>query len=243
MLLGALLCFAATIGIGLHINAMLAGHVLAPTPLLAFGVLGCTLGVMYTVGPFRLSYRGLGELAVPLGFGPVIVLGTIYVLATGAHLAVPWLAGLLASLPVAVFVLLILWINQFQDTPADAAAGKRTWVVRLAETGSGTIDFQRPFNVYLALNVTGFGLIALTGLIGRAAPALATDYVWLALLPLPLFVIAARAGARWVRRWRDPAEDRRQLPFALLKVNGLTIALHLGTGLLLAAAYVIATLA
>lgn len=242
MLVGSVLCFLATIAIGLHLNALSAGSLFAPTPLLAIGVIGCALGVMYTVGPFRLSYRGLGEAAVSLGFGPVIVLGTIDVLARGAHLPVPWLAGFLASLPVAVFVLLILWINQFQDAAADAASGKRTWVVRLAAAADGGMDFALPFRAYLALNAAGFALIALLGLLGllgRADPALATPFAWLALLPLPLLVIASREGGAWVRRWRDHAQERRRLPFDLLKVNGLTIALHLATGLLLAAGYVL----
>ncbi len=239
ILLASVLCFAATIAIGLYLNAVSAGAVFAPSPLLAIGVIGCALGVMYTVGPFRLSYRGLGEVAVPLGFGPVIVLGSVYVLARAAAMPVPWLAGLLASLPVAVFVLLILWINQFEDVPADAAAGKRTWVVRLAETPTGGIDFGPPFRVYLALNAAGFLLIALLGLLGRAAPGLATPFAWLALLPSPVFLLAARHGAAWVRRWRDPAEDRRRLPFDLLRVNAISIGLHLATGLLLAAGYVI----
>ncbi|WP_287833547.1 prenyltransferase [Acidiphilium sp.] len=240
VLLGSAICFGGTVAIGLHINAALAGHALAPTPLLGFGVIGCALGIMYTMGPFRLSYRGLGEVAVPLGFGPVIVLGTAYVLASAMHVPVPWLVGLLAALPVSVFVLLILWINQFQDAPADAAAGKRTWVVRLAETAGGDIDFRRPFRAYLALDAAGFGLIALLGLIGRADPALATRYAFLALLPLPLALVAARKGSLWVRRWRAAPGERARLPFELLGVNAITIGVHLATGLLLALAYLLA---
>ena len=77
-------CFGATIVIGLWLNASLGGSPLAPTPLLWVGLAGCALGAAYTLGPFRLSYRGWGEIAVALGFGPVMVLGAHYVMSASA---------------------------------------------------------------------------------------------------------------------------------------------------------------
>ncbi|HQT46729.1 MAG: ubiquinone biosynthesis protein UbiA [Acidocella sp. 20-63-7] len=242
VLASAILCFAATILIGLHINALLAGAFFAPTPLLAVGILGCLLGVTYTAGPLRLSYFGLGEVAVGLGFGPVIVLGTSYVLTTHAGVPCPWFGALFAAMPVGVFVMLILWINQFQDAPADAASGKRNWVVRSAERADGGFSFARPFAAYRVFNLLGFGLILLLGALGLAYPAVATPFAWLALLPLPLFLIADQRGRRWVRKWEDPAADQRQLPFELLSVNALTIAVHLSAGALLALGYLLAGL-
>ena len=46
-----------------------------------------------------------------------------------------WIEALIASVPIAILVMLIVWINQFQDAPSDAAVGKNTWVVRTAEQG------------------------------------------------------------------------------------------------------------
>ncbi|WP_298284052.1 UbiA family prenyltransferase [Acidocella sp.] len=228
VLAGAGVCFGATIGIGLHINAMLAGSAFAPTPLLATGIIGVALGVTYTAGPVRLSYAGLGELAVALGFGPVIVLGTAYVLAAKAGVACAWGDGLLASLPVALFIMLVLWINQFQDAPADAASAKRNWVVRLSGRGDGQFSFGRAFAVYQGLNISGFALIALLGV-------LVTPWALLGLVALPLHVRAARQGRAWVAAWDSaPPAARAQLPFALLPVNAATIFVHLTTGLALA---------
>ena len=240
VLLASLLCFAATVVIGLHINAELAGSALAPSPLLGIGLLGCALGVAYTVGPFALSYRGLGEVAVALGFGPVIVLGASYALCGAAGVAWPWRASLLASLPVALFILLVLWINQFQDAPSDAASGKRNWVVRMSQRSDGSFDFGRAFAMYTVLNLAGFTGIALLGALGCWNPRLATPWAWLALLALPLFLRERTQGRAWVARWREPDADRAALPFELLPVNAQTIAVHLSSGLLLAAAFVLA---
>ena len=50
--------------------------------LLWIGVAGIALGVAYTAPPLKLVYRGLGEIAVALGFGPIMLLGA-YVVQTG----------------------------------------------------------------------------------------------------------------------------------------------------------------
>jgi len=141
----------------------------------------------------------------------------------------PLAASLAASVPVAVFILLVLWINQFQDQPADAASGKRNWVVRLAGQGG---RLRGAFAVWVGLNLAGFGAVAALGLT-------LNRWALLALLPLPLFLRAALRGRAWVARWETEGADRAALPFELLEVNAATIGVHLGTGLLLAAAWVI----
>jgi 1,4-dihydroxy-2-naphthoate octaprenyltransferase len=237
VLFAALLCFATTIGIGLYLNALIGGGPLASTPLLWTGVAGCVLGVAYTLGPLRLSYRGLGEIAIAVGFGPVIVLGTHYVLSAGAISQWHWGRPLCASLPIAVFAMLIIWVNQFQDAPADARANKRTWVVRIAEQPGAVFHYEQAFAVYRALNGLGFATIAVLGIAGLAGNPLGTPYAFLALAAIPLFLHANRLANAWLERWNQPHADGQRLPYELLKVNALTIGIHLLTGLLLVAAY------
>jgi 1,4-dihydroxy-2-naphthoate octaprenyltransferase len=69
--------------------------------------------------------RGLGELAVALGW-LIVVVGADYV-QRGDFFFTPVAAGLGYGLLVAN----LLFINQFPDLRADAAAGKRNLVVRL----------------------------------------------------------------------------------------------------------------
>jgi 1,4-dihydroxy-2-naphthoate octaprenyltransferase len=237
VLWASILCFAVTIGIGLTLNQQVAGAALAGTPLLYIGIAGCLLGASYTLGPFRLGYHGIGEAAIAIGFGPVIVLGTHYVLSAPAAGEWDWAPPLLASAPVAVFAILIIWINQFQDVPADRLVGKRNWVVRFAAMPDGTIRYERPLELYRLFGYLGFGLVALLSLGGGIDTRIGTLYALLALAPLPMLVYANRLGAIWLRDWNQADADHQRLPYRLLRVNALTIGIHFSTGLLLVLAY------
>lgn len=109
--------------------ALLAGVALVigrDTRVLLIALPGAFLAWAYHGDPLRLAYRGGGELAVLLAYGPGIALGTALVLRGSIPPALPG-HGVLLGLLIASF----LWINQFPDEPADRAAGKRTLVVRL----------------------------------------------------------------------------------------------------------------
>ncbi len=130
---------AGTVAIGLYLNQQVSGSFFGNTPILWTGVIGTFLALGYTGDPVRLGYKGFGEIAIALGFGPVMVMGAHYVLTASIHENVVsnwnWIEALIASVPIAILVMLIVWINQFQDAPSDAAVGKNTWVVRTAEQG------------------------------------------------------------------------------------------------------------
>ena len=83
----------------------------------------------YTAPPLKFVYRGLGEIAVAIGFGPLMLLGA-YVVQTRGVLA--W-EPFVASLPIALLVALILYVNEIPDRRGDARAGKRTLPVRLSK--------------------------------------------------------------------------------------------------------------
>lgn len=94
--------------------------------VLAFGAIGMGLAWFYHGGALKLSYRGLGEVAVLLAYGPLVVCGT-YLVQVG-HLTAPLIhLSMILGLLVAAF----LWINQFPDYLADNASGKRNLVVRM----------------------------------------------------------------------------------------------------------------
>lgn len=93
--------------------------------LLWIGVAGLAVGWAYSAPPFKLMSRGLGEAAVAAGW-LIVVVGADYV-QRGAFDWAPAVAGL----PFALLVANLLFINQFPDVKADAAAGKRNLVVRL----------------------------------------------------------------------------------------------------------------
>ena len=105
---------------------LLATH--GSTALLVIGLVGFIVSLGYTAPPLKFVYRGLGEIAVALGFGPMMLLGA-YVVQTGGALS--W-EPFVASIPVALLVALILYVNEIPDRRGDARAGKRTLPVRFS---------------------------------------------------------------------------------------------------------------
>lgn len=120
-LLAASLIFA---GFGALVGVYLASQ--KGFPVLILGLLGYTFMFFYTASPLRLAYRGLGEFAVGLSFGPLVVMGSYYVQAR-AFAVGPFAASILLGL----FIALVLLFNEFPDYAGDLRAGKRNLVVRL----------------------------------------------------------------------------------------------------------------
>lgn len=85
----------------------------------------------YVAPPIRYGYYGLGELFVGINMGPVMVVGTYWVM-TGHP---DWVAFLIA-LPVGIMVALILFYQSLPDMKTDEAVGKYTLAVRLGEKGA-----------------------------------------------------------------------------------------------------------
>jgi len=234
----SLVLFVAVIFIGLKINYNLNGAYFANSPLLWLGIIGIVLGIFYSANPFRFSYHGLGDVAVMLGFGPVMALGTHYV---QKQATIPletwvWLPVLIASIPVAILVGLILFINGFQDYVADREVGKRTWVVRLAESAN-IANFAKPFRVYKISIYVTFIYIFLLGLAGIIFAKISTPWILLALVPFLLAIKGIKSGEEWLQRWSAKGADRQKLPYELLPVNVTQIGTHLSVGLLLVLGY------
>ncbi len=199
----AIVCYAAGIAVGLWIVFARGRQVL---PL---GILGVAAALFYHWAPLRLAYRGLGEAAVWLAYGPLVVSGTYLVQRGRVAL---WVVGL--SVVLGLLIADFLVVNEFPDANADARAGKRTLVVRLGRARAATL--------FAALAASAFAI--LVALPFRDAPA----GVWLgAAGGLP----AARA-ARVLRAHPEttsriiPAQQLALLAFVLL-------ALGSGLGLLL----------
>jgi 1,4-dihydroxy-2-naphthoate octaprenyltransferase len=135
--------------------------------LWAIGVAGLFIGWAYSAPPFKLNSRGLGELCVAAGFG-LIVVGTDYV-QRGAFGAAP----AVAAVSYALLVTNVLYINQFPDRSADAAVGKRHWVVRLSPARARWIYGLIGLGAYLWLaEAVVAGLLPPATLLGLAAAPL-----------------------------------------------------------------------
>ncbi|HJM94960.1 MAG: UbiA family prenyltransferase [Candidatus Marinimicrobia bacterium] len=234
--------FLGAIGIGLKLNTHLHGAPFAISPLLWFGLAGVFLGITYTGAPLRLSYNGFGDFAVMLGFGPVMALGTHYVQYQALQPQMEWyfLPVLAASVPVAILVGLILFINGFQDFNADREVGKRTWIVRTADTGT-IADYTKPFAIYKGALYFTFLYVFTLGISGAVYSDFSTPWILIALLPFLLARKAMSMGGEWLERWAEENADRQKLPYELLMVNVSTIGTHFTVGILLTVGYWLGT--
>jgi 1,4-dihydroxy-2-naphthoate octaprenyltransferase len=131
--------------------------------VLWLGLAGVALAFFYHAPPFKLSYRGWGETAVFAAYGPLVCAGTYLVMTRTLPAWIVWLA-----LPLGILVAAFLWINEFPDFRADAAAGKRTLVVRLGRASAARLFvglLALAFIVLLVSLATGVPAGALGGLV------------------------------------------------------------------------------
>jgi 1,4-dihydroxy-2-naphthoate octaprenyltransferase len=131
-------------------------------PLIFFAFLS---SLFYVGPPVRYGYHGLGELLVGINMGPIMVVGTYWVMAGHPAWRPFWV-----SLPIGLMVASILYYQSLPDMKTDRDAGKLTLAVRLGRKRAfvGLIIFYGLiFGSTTALVLSGvIGLLALLGLLG-----------------------------------------------------------------------------
>lgn len=195
----------AGLGLGLALGVILATA--KGWPVIGFGAAGVALGLCYSVPPFRLSDRGLGEISVGLAFGVLPVVGSAWLQTGRISLDAAFL-----SLPVAFWIASVLLINEVPDAESDALAGRRTLAVRLGKDGTRRL--------YLALH--GAAGLIVAGLAGGGFVA-----QWLLIVLPVLFVPAWSAGGSIKQAGSDKGPLKRGIETSL--------AVHALGGVLLAA--------
>jgi len=203
----------ARFGVALLTLVVIAGLWLASRSglwLLAIGLAGLIIGWAYSAPPLKLNSRGLGELAVAAGF-TLIALGSDYVQRHAFALA-----PLIAAGSYALLVTNILFLNQFPDRAADAAAGKRHWVVRLAP--------QQARWGYVAIAVAAYGWLT-----GAVLAGLLPARALLALLAALPSALAARDLLRHAAQPQALAPAIRKT-IAAATLHGVLLASALFSG-------------
>jgi 1,4-dihydroxy-2-naphthoate octaprenyltransferase len=187
--------FGAAAGVGAYL-VFVGGW-----PIAVVGLASIAAGLAYTGGPFPFGYRGLGDIAVFVFFGPVAVAGSHYVQA----LSLSGLA-LAASLPIGALATAILVVNNLRDIDSDARAQKRTLAVRI---GPRATQIE-----YASLLCFAYAMVPIFWWLGFASP-----WVALPLLTLPAALRLARRIAA--------SSDGPTLNQALADTARLTLAFSL----------------
>jgi 1,4-dihydroxy-2-naphthoate octaprenyltransferase len=179
--------------------------------VIALVLLCCALGYSYQGPPFRLGYQGLGEIICFVTFGPMAVAAAYY------SQAQTWsMTCLAASIIVGIATSVILFCSHFHQVKDDAAAGKRSPIVRL-----GT---KRGAKLLLWLGGSIYGLTGLFVLLGIFP-------VW-TLLTFLSFPFALQLFQH-VHQYHDQPEKVSNSKF-------IAVAVHFFTGLLLGLGFVLA---
>ncbi len=203
MFTAASINFIIAASIGLYLNSLVPGNI-----ILYLGIFGTLSGFFYTAPPFKIGYLGLGELLIGLNLGPLVVFGAYYV-QTGRF---DWIT-VLASIPAALLIIAVIYINEFPDYSADKSVSKNTLIVRIGRERAVV-----GFDIILGVTYLTLILAVIFGI--YPIPAL------LALLPLPLAIKAMSTLHKY-------ATDSS----LLIPANAATVQLHLLTGVLFVGGY------
>jgi 1,4-dihydroxy-2-naphthoate octaprenyltransferase len=197
-LAAGMLSVAGTVLVGVYF-AWTRGLAIVP-----LGLLGLAIVVAYT--PWITRRPMVCLLAPGIGFGPLMVMGTAFVLTGHYTVAAAW-----ASLAPLFLVSELLLINQFPDIDADRKAGRHHLPILIGRVRSSWI--------YAAFLLAAFAAIA-------AGPALGLLPAWslLGLAPLPVALLLARGVLR------HAGNDQALVPYL-----GINVAVILGTTALYAA--------
>jgi len=190
------------IGIGLFLGVMRGPFILL---LLA---LGFFCAFFYTAPPIQFGYRGFGEIAQLICFGPGIGLGAYYVQTQRISWEAFW-----GTLPFGIMLFSMITINEIPDYFEDRKGGKLNLVARFGREQGIWLFILSLFSAYAAI---------LAGVILRRIPILGL----ISMLTLPIAYIT-------VSILRTHYQD----PVKMTSANLGMICIHNFTAILLILAY------
>ena len=197
----SIVLYAVTLAAGIYLAFASSTSILI---VLAAGILG---SVFYTADPVDLKAKSLGEPTVFIMWGLLIPLGS-YMVQTGTFAWQP----LLASIPIGIFVALVLLANNIRDIGYDGTVKERTLAVSL---GAGKAQ-----RVYVALLAGAYALVV-AGMLAEQLPA----WSLLVFLTVPGAIRLARMFRGQVPDDADPRTAALAFQFSLLYMVSLVLFL------------------
>jgi 1,4-dihydroxy-2-naphthoate octaprenyltransferase len=133
-------CNLADLAIAVYISYQVGWAVMA------FAVAGFLVSVFYAAPPVKLKHLGMGELAIFLIWGPLMIAGTYYALTGNAPLKV-WVC----AVPYGLAVTAVLMGKHLDKADKDREKGVRTLPVVLGDRRARTITQLIVFAFYLVI--------------------------------------------------------------------------------------------
>jgi 1,4-dihydroxy-2-naphthoate octaprenyltransferase len=189
---------AMTVIVGLYVFAFICAIYFAfaaGIESLGLAAAGAAISLFYSAKPFRLAYRGLGELAMLLGYGPVLTAWAYFV-----HAGTVSPDILLVGVIPGVCMWTMILINEIPDYKEDRAAGKKNLTYRLGPRGAK--------NLFIASLVVIYVYVAALIAVSILPPVAA-----FAFLGILLAVAAARTAHR---HYTDPMKIAKANKYMVL---------------------------
>ena len=180
-------------------------------PIFVLGAVGLLGGVFYSAKPVGYKYFALGDLMVFILMGPLMVIGSYFVLTGNYNSNV-----LFVSLPVGFLVTAILVANNFRDIKYDRLAKVRTVATILGFKGARAEYCLLLAGAYISIAV-------------MAALKVFSPWVFLAFLSIPLAV----------RNFKVAMKSKPDSPESIAILDVQTAQLHLVFGVLLISSLVL----
>lgn len=194
----ALILYAAAAAMGIYL-ALMRGWI-----ILIFALAGGLFSFFYTGGPVRYKYKALGELAVFLMWGPLMLTASMFAAAgTWEGLS----RALYLSVPQGLWVTLVILANNLKDVDYDKRVGVST---------AGTVLGRRyAFWLYLGLTVIIFGVTIIEIVLG-AVPI--WGLITFAVVPLAVKLLLELGRSESVPPDADPKTARIGMIYGILLV-------------------------
>jgi len=149
----AVILFALTFTIGLTTAFIRSYHVLW------IGIIGLLTSIYYTAGPVKFKYRALGEFAVFMMWGPLMVEG-----AYAVQRQVLSVKALYISIPFGILVALVLFANNMRDIDYDSRHNVKTLSIVLGSHKSYILFAVLIMTAYASvLGMIALGILSLWG--------------------------------------------------------------------------------
>jgi len=201
LLLEAVVLLIAASAIGLTAAAVRSAHVLW------IGIVGLLTTIFYTAGPVKFKYRALGELAVFLMWGPLMIEGAYAVQRNAISLK-----ALYISIPFGVLVALVLFANNMRDIAYDSRHNVKTVSIML-----GT---EKSYILFAGLIVLAYAYV-----LGMILTGMMSPWGLLIFISLPKAVSLLRVFRNKIPDMADALTAQFDTVFGIL----LMLAIFLGS--------------
>lgn len=193
------LCLAIALASGIYLLVKVG------TPVIWMTLAGTFIVFFYTSPPVKLNYRGLGETALFIAFGPLITFGVFYVI-TGQLSLEAFMAGIVPG----IFTMNVGLVSNTFDYEDDVVSGKKCIPVRFGQ--------KNAVRILGTVSVLAY-LIQIGGVVAGLMPA----WTLIILVTMPLAWKIIQASSQYADRSNYTRAMTKAIALASLSSILLTV--------------------